>query len=417
MVLNMFLKISISSYIKIVVLLTLIPGIFLYFNPNQTVLITIICSYSLLFLFFLFFLEDSFRHQFFVKRMYVVYLFVVISFLTYFRGFIGNISFEDIKVQLASGTAAFIFLPLTIMLGSYRDLTFVAFRYFWKYGFLIVSILLIPTDHFLGVFNFSHYSAPIYFFILFIPYVSFRTKLIIIFISIVSFFSDLSVRSNIINILISYGIMLTYFFRSFVFTYFSLKLVRSFFIILPILFLFLGITNVFNVFQFGQIIMNGFDPSSEQLFIDSRTNIYTDVFTQLDKDNSILFGLSSTGKTETFLADLSHKNFDEIYSEGRRGTESGMLNFIQYSGLTGAFIYFLVFIISSFKCVYKSNNWFFVMLGAFLMFKGMFSFIEDRIFFNTNILFLFLCLGLSFNRSFLNLNEFQIKSKIKYIFS
>ena len=181
----------------------------------------------------------------------------------------------------------------------------------------------------------------------------------------------------------------------------------------------LGVTGIFNVFTIGKLLPEYSlkvqkTNTTQDLFVDSRTSIYIDVFTQLKQDDRVFIGLGGVGKTKTSLADIKESNFDKIYKEGRRGTESGMLSLIQTGGLIGGWVYYLVFISSSYFGVYKSKNWLSILFGVWISYKCFFSFIEDPLTFNISSLFLFFTIGICLNRNFRNLTDNEIKELFNF---
>ncbi|PXY45702.1 hypothetical protein DMB68_00465 [Flavobacterium hydrophilum] len=149
--------------------------------------------------------------------------------------------------------------------------------------------------------------------------------------------------------------------------------------------------------------------NKQDLLIDSRTSIYSDVFSELKKQEAFVFGLGASGKTKTSLTEVSYADFDKIYKEGRRRTESGMLNYIQWGGMIGGLVYFLLFVKASFLGIYRSRNWFCVMLGIWVAFKGLFSFIEDATYFSVSSIFIFFAIGICMSKKIRQLDDLEIK--------
>ena len=117
------------------------------------------------------------------------------------------------------------------------------------------------------------------------------------------------------------------------------------------------------------------------------------------------------------MADLKHYNFDEIYAHGRSGTESGMLNYIQYGGLIGFFIYGLLLIVGSYRAVFKSNNRLMVLIGLYIAFKFLFSFVEDRVGFQPHTFYLFLTIGMCYNVKLREMDDDEITEYIQQVFA
>ena len=149
---------------------------------------------------------------------------------------------------------------------------------------------------------------------------------------------------------------------------------------------------------------------TQDVFVDSRTEVYSDVLSQLSFDNAFVFGLGASGKTKTHLTNVQNSDFDKVYKEGRRGTESGMLNYIQYGGFLGALFYLILFMRASYLAVYRSNNWLIIMIGMWVSFKGFYSFIEDTTVFSVSTIFIFISIGLCFNNELRSLQDDEIKA-------
>jgi hypothetical protein len=215
-----------------------------------------------------------------------------------------------------------------------------------------------------------------------------------------------------LNIIIAFVIVSTFIWRKKKWIFAAIKTLRFVLLSLPPVFLILGLSGIFNVFLIGESlswVVVDEKKESQDLLIDSRTAIYNDVFGELERQDSFLFGLGASGKTKTSLTDISYADFDVIYKEGRRGTESGMLNYIQWGGIIGGLLYFLLFIKASYLGVYKSKNWFCIMIGLWVAFKGMFSFIEDRNFFSISTIFIFLAISVCMNKKIRSLRDNEIK--------
>ena len=166
----------------------------------------------------------------------------------------------------------------------------------------------------------------------------------------------------------------------------------------------------FQVNVFDQAMKLGGQKSvNKALVTDSRTAIYIDVFNELNTTSRLLFGLGPGGKTKTFLSDSKSFDLSDFYKEGRRKTESGMLNMVQYGGLLGGSIYLLLFMAGSYRAISNSQNTFGKMVGVWLAFKGVFSFIEDSLWFSLASFTIFVGIGFAFSRNLLKMNDFEMR--------
>lgn len=399
---------SIASFVRITVLFSLIPTLYFAFFPGEIVLTTILTCYPVL-IFTLIFASkksNSSGYTWIVVRMFIVY-----SVIIFVRGLLSAGSYQDWITLLSGGTSLLLFLPFTLYLGCSNFAVKELLRSFILFTPLIFVLFFVTDSS--GPFGFTKTLSPLYFFILLFPYLDMKIRTLIMILVPISFFSDITIRSNMINIVAAISIMITYFFRHSEWTLNLAKLMRYLLIFTPLLFALLGGFQVFNVFKVGDYvnsvsIVDG-GGRSQELFVDSRTGIYRDVADQLVKENAILWGLGGAGKTETSLVYTRWGDFDVIYEEGRRGTESGMLNYVQYGGLIGGWLYFLLFVRASHLAIYKSNNWMMVMLGIFVMFKGAFSFIADPLPFSVSSIFIFASIGMCFNRKLRYLSDTEMK--------
>lgn len=409
---------KISLIARYTAILSIIPSIFVFFFPGKIAGITMLCSF-LLTISLIFYLME-FMPKIKIDGKLVIDLYIMSNLLILFRGFLDAESAEDWKVLISSTIVAMTFVPLSIYFGVYLSSIKEFFSTFLKIGIPLSLILLTKGDVVLGMMSFSKSVAPLYMLIIFTPYLSLKWNVLIFALGIISFYVDIDTRSNMINLIFAFLLSLTYYFRKVLSVIFIIKFLRSIFIIFPILFLYLGIYGDFNIFQLsdytGAYQMDSKDGSSQDMVVDSRSSIYIDVLSQLEKDNAITWGLGGSGKTETSLTDIEYADFDVIYKEGRRGTESGMLNYAQYGGVIGVLIYFILFIKSSYLAIYKSENWFCIMLGLWVMYKGLFSFVEDRIFFSISSIFINISIGMCFNTSLRKMSNDEIKLFIKSIF-
>lgn len=400
------------------VLLSTITVIFYNFFPGKIALPQIISSYPLVFISILFFSKNKVVLD---ASSWIKY-YLIYGVVTLIRGMLFAQSQNDWNLLILDGVPLFLFLQFTIYFGATNESLFAAMKAFIWYALPIsLSIFYrVAVDN--GFFNFGHFVSPITIFILLLPYFNGRVKLFIIFVAIVSLINDISDRSTAINILVSFLISLTYYVRHSLVMLNIIKFFRFTFIFLPVLLLTLGLTGVFNIFEassiYGEdiVVTSSDNKNSQELLVDSRTSIYNDVFTQLVKDNMVIFGLGADGKTQTSLTDIQSADFDLVYKDGRPGTESGMLNYFQYGGLIGAFLYFMLFYKASFLAIYKSSNWFCVMLGLWVSYKLFYSFVEDILFLSPYSIFILLALGMCFNKALKKMSNDEVRIFFSDIF-
>ncbi|NEU10255.1 hypothetical protein GZH53_18170 [Flavihumibacter sp. R14] len=403
-----------NNLAKYAAILSIIPAVYFSFYPGKIVLTTIICSYPLIIGAFLLIHRDLAKN---IEGKVFINLFIAYNIIVLFRGGLDSRSTEDWNVLVSSGVSLTLFIPFSIYIGAHKAALTVLVRTFLTWGLILCALLFFATDD-PGPLGFTHTISPIYFLILLIPYMESKYRSFIVAIALISFFSDITIRSNLLNILVAFIIMLTFFLRRRPWILKMFKYSRILILTFPLVFLLLGIAGIFNIFSIGEsfdrLSIKDGKGRTQDVFIDSRTGIYMDVFSQLESDNSIVFGLGGSGKTKTSLTDNVNADFDTVYKEGRRGTESGMLNYIQWGGMVGGAIYFLLFIVASYYGIHRSRNWFCIMLGLWVAYKGLCSFIEDSMIFSISSIFILVPIGICLSREFRSLGDSEIKFLVKY---
>ena len=362
---------KLSKAANYIILLLLLPSIFVFLVPGKIVAISILASYPLMAILILFL--PSFNQLRFEGRLYV-YLFVLSNLLIIGRGIVDAESQEDWKILFSQVIPIGIIFPLCVFLGVKNNILCIVFSSFFKYGILGASVLLLGSG--LGMFGFPHNISPIYLFVIFIPYLETKWKIITLLVVVVSFFSELGMRANMLNILMAFLISGTFFFRRFRLMLSTIRFGRLFILIAPIVFMILGLTGQFNIFKIGELVgeydIESENGSKQDIAIDSRTGIYLDVILELNKQEAFIWGLGGSGKTPTHLTEVEWGDFSEIYKEGRRATESGMLNYAQWGGVVAMIIYILLFAKASYLGVCKSKNWLMISIGLWVMYKRSF---------------------------------------------
>lgn len=405
----------VSKLAKYSVILSLIPALYYTFFPGKIILVTLICAYPIL-IGILLFLNKKIHKKF--DGLFYMNLFIIYNIIVLVRGLFDATSIQDWIVMFGNKIPLFLVVHFAIFIASDISSIIAVIRSFLIYGLLVGFVMFFfPNDP--GPLGFTRTIAPISFMIFLFPYVNKKLRIFIFSVAMFSFLSDLENRSNLLNILIASIILLISFYKKAYVVIKGFKYTRSIMLFFPVFFLGLGLSGTFNIFLVGDYFDNYYNQenkgTSKDVLVDSRTDIYKDVFFQLKNDEAFLFGLGASGKTKTFLTDYG--DYDIIYKEGRRDTESGMLNYFQWGGLVGGLVYFLLFVKASYYGIYKSRNWLCKMIGLWVVYKGVFSFIEDPIFFGIGPIFVFFPISVCFNKEFRLLNDFELKVIFTNIFN
>lgn len=420
------LLVNINTIIKYSLACPIIIAYYLALNPGKIVLVSIILIYPILLFYFIIF--RNVKKSDFEGAAYVSLFILLNSYLLISSPF--NIeNLNDLGVVLSSFVPIAFLCPLAIYYGINTDIFFVILRWYIRYGVLLVFPLLYLANN-SSPYGFTHQIAPISMLILLTPFLGKRFLLFLLVVSFIAVIVNPGNRSTLLNIIFPYFIILIYYITPKSKFLFIAKNLRFLLLIIPLVFGSLSLFNNFNIFSYAnninfQIYMSKSN-NYKSLLVDSRSSIYEDVFFGLEKSNSLVFGLGGGGKVNTSLADnLNNEIFKEIYEKGRRSSESGMLNYIQWSGLIGGLIYYLMFIKASYLGVYKSRNFFSVIVGVWIAYKAAFSFIEDPVLITPATMFSLLLVGLCFNANFRNMSNtdllfylnWHLKPKYNEVFS
>lgn len=397
-----------SLFLKYGIILVLLPAVYIGFNPGKIVVIQTLCWGVLLFFFIK--KRKSFYYRYF-KFDISPYLFIYVSYcvLTYIRGFFNIVSQADL-IQLASGLLFKSFLlPFFLLLGTPYDI-----QRLWK-SYMIWGLLLCLICYFVppsnGMMSFGHNMSFLNVFILCIPFLRTKYRIMIVIVVLITIFYDLNRRSVLINNIVPFAIIALYY--SSLYKTAINKLLMALLIIMPILFFMLGAYGSFNIFKYMEDVSDySINNEVRSLTTDSRSGIYDDVLSEIDRRQAYIWGLGGNGKTPTSL--IKH-GYGDIYQFGRPGTESGMLDHIQYGGLLGFFSYGLLLIAAAFKAS-NSKNDFIRMLGIFIAFKFLYSFVEDKVTTNAQTIYLFLWISMCYNKQFREMSNVQIKRYFRLIF-
>ena len=400
---------SLAEISKYFIIPVLLPSVFTGFFPNKIVAVQALCYYLILYILWLK------RKQWHKEEFDGGIIFKLVFFysgLTYLRGFF-NIDWYPDWINQFSGLVFLCFLmPMLLFVSSTLNLCKI-YQGIIKFGIpLCVINALLPSSD--GQMNFQHNMYFLLGFIFCIPYIKKKYRIFILLGLLVIVLYDIDRRSIFLNAGIAFFIFLFY---QFIKSVALRKLLFYLFVLSPIILLFLGLFCDFNIFSnIGEEDSVELTEGGRAANVDSRTSIYLDVMLEIDKKKAYLFGLGGNGKTETSLSDNAYVDYGEIYKYGRPGTESGMLNNIQYGGIFGLLVYSLLFIVAAKRGVFNSNNEYMRMLGMFIAFKFLYSFIEDRLGAQASSFYLFLWIGMCYNKYFRCMTDFEIKQYFNQVF-
>ena len=401
--------ISNQALVNIGIILLFMPSIYTGFYPGKITVISFICGWLIIALYVLNSKYMDFC-EFDGKPLFV--LFMLLNAVIYIRGFFNIDSNRDKYALVVSLFFMCFLVPVYMSLAQSELLPAIWRTLLYLGGALCVVCYFFPSND--GMMSLAHNASYLNIFILCTPFVSKKWRWFIIFAALIIALMDVDRRSILANTLfcLFLGAFATSMSKNV-----PKVLLFTMLILTPIVLFTLGVSGVFNVFQhMEEEYTYHVSEESRDLFVDSRSEVYQDVFGELREKDATLWGLGGNGKTRTSLSDLRHNNYDEIYAHGRPGTESGMLNYIQYGGLIGFGIFGLLLVVGAFRAVFQSNNRFMVLIGLYVAFKFLFSFIEDRVGFQPNTFYLFLAIGMCYNVKLREMDDDEMTEYIQQAF-
>ena len=277
-------------------------------------------------------------------------------------------------------------------------------------------ILIFP---FLSTDAYGFFLIPVSLLLLFLPAINTKWKVLILSISFLVMFIDLSARSNVIKFGVPLLILLVYYFRS-VLSRRLLETGRLLLIAAPVIFFVLGITGTFNVFNMTEYIEGEYEVTTTTqegiqkkipITADTRTFIYAEVLQTAQKYNSWWIGRSLARGYET-------NHFKDLVTGSERlRSEAAIPNIFISTGIIGVILYFLIFYRASSLAINSSNNIYCKMLGLFVAFRWCYAWVEDINQFNLNYLLIWMMIGLCFSKAFRNMTNKEVKLWVRGIFS
>jgi hypothetical protein len=376
------------------------------FNDNFYTTVAWGFKYIALFIFIYIARRSSWKSDGPTSIFLLLRIFLLWNVVTIIRGMILSVDYWDWKFLIGSSLLFFL-IPIAFFTGKNILIARLIFRfvirYLFLFGFLIVPLALV-TNHEL----YSRLMIPISVFILFIPYVKFKDRILILLVAVVSILIVIDFRTNVIKIVISMILLLAYHFRAYILPSW-LKIAHAVIFILPFVFLYLAVSGQYNVFaetgKSNYTVKSGKSSTGDDINLaaDTRTFLYVDVFSTLNGNGNMIMGEGATGKYKTDVLDFGDKR-------GRYGSEVGFLNILLYSGIVGLVLYLLILFIASYYAIYRSNNFLCKMLGLLIAGRWLIFFIEEFTFFDLNTLFTWLVIGLICSQEFRSMSEKDLKA-------
>jgi hypothetical protein len=339
-----------------------------------------------------------------IRWIYLIWL--LINLLSLVLGLFRAQDYWDWKFFFLS-SISFSFISLTFFIGNKTQLAKISFCFVLKYlfplGFLFIPLSLVTNEQL-----YSRLMIPVSLFLLFIPYLKVKWRLLIILVALTSILLVLGFRTNMIKISFSLIILMLYYFRN-ILKLGWIKLLQISFFVIPIILLVFAIRGKYNILSdieskgTSYTVMKG--GKETKLLSDSRSFLYREVFLSLNKSGNWILGEGAAGSyRSTWFYDTGGAINGKRYN-----TEIGMLNILLRNGIIGVLVYSFLMIIVSTLAITKSNNYLSKMLGLYIASWFLLSFIEEYTQYDLNFYFFWIVIGLVSSRNFRAMSDLQIK--------
>jgi hypothetical protein len=352
------------------------------------------------------------------KNFFLLKIYVFWSFVCILRGAYVADNYWEWKFLISHSYV--LLLPLIAYLANSVFTIQLITKTWLKYG---VWLFLLLFPFFRGD-AIGRFLIPFSFLIFFLPILSTRWKITVVLVSIFVISYDASARSNLIKFIVPCVIVLLYYARNIIYT----KLfngIRLTLLVLPILFLVLGISNVFNIFKMDEYISGDYYVEKktlsgrelkQSLTTDTRTFLYVEVLQSAIKNNYIFFGRTPARGNDSKSFGSYNKNKLGTGKNERFGNEVSILNVFTWMGFVGVVLYFLVFFRATYLAINESNNIFIKLIGINISFRWVYGFVEDFSDFDLNNIFLWIMIGMCFSKSFRLMTNSQMKNWVSGFF-
>lgn len=336
----------------------------------------------------------------------VSYLFwLAINLLNFLRGGIIAENYWDYKFLLLV-SFSFSVISLVFYLGVNHTMFSFIYRRFYV-TIVPMALMITPVMYYYNHESFARIAIPITFFLCILPYVSYKTKVLIIAIALTSVLLALDFRTNVIKTAVACGTLLLYFLSKKT-TPLLFNLAQKVLFIVPICILILGLSGTFNIFTFmsQQDLGSTTNTTGRKISFsgDTRTFLYKEVISSVMQSDNWLLGESSSGSYRSIF----FFNSGGAINDRRYASEVGILNIFLYHGILGCVAYCLLLYFVSITAITQSNNYLSKMLGLLIASRWTLSFIEEFTRFDMNFFFFWLIMGLISTKSFRSLTDQEV---------
>lgn len=312
-------------------------------------------------------------------------------------------------------------MPLSIYVFVYPLYIQTVLRVWFKKA-LIILICISP---FIYSDAWGNYLTPFCLFALFYHLLPQKWRYLTILAFIVTFTLGWASRSCTIRFSVAFimGILFIWKNSRNILLKFSKKLYVVFSLV-PVIFFVLAITNTFNILnideEFGlsqkyEIFQSDKETDGSALQ-DTRSLVYMEVLNSALQNHYVIQGHSlARGYESMMFNDVINEYSGGLLRGERPASETCILNIFTYMGVIGVVLYMLIFLKSSFLAIFHSNNDYIKVVALFILFRWMYSWVEELAFFNITYFTLWIMVAMCFSPYFRRMTNEEFKFWFKAI--
>ena len=286
----------------------------------------------------------------------------------------------------------------------YEPIFFKYYKVWTKYFVLVFVFFMLPL---VNPFNWEIEYLPACVLMLFWNMLKWKDKALIIILILMNIMIG-GQRSQIVRM--AFYILITLMFFTPLIKAKVAKVINLVLYVIPLLFLYLAAFSDFNVFRdSGKFIGEDTEVAGENINDDTRTFLYVETITSsLDKDYYLLGRSPASGyDSPSFEMRNNVVGFTRL-------SEVCILNVYTWTGIFGLILFMCIYIYTSFRCLYKSNNRYMRMVGLAISISWLMNWFANS---NYSICayhtIIYMLMGLSLNDHLLSLNDKEFSVNFK----
>lgn len=257
---------------------------------------------------------------------------------------------------------------------------------------------------------------PICLLLLMLPKLPWHIKLSLILLALFFSLIDLGARSTVIKLAVPIFIWPYYFLISHInykIRKFTTNILASILILMPIVFLWMGVSGSFNIFTPKSISdsniriseKSGKDIVETDLKSDTRTFIYVEALASAIVKDSFIWGITPG---RGYISDAFGGN-DLNGRNERFRSEVGIVNIFTWFGLFGLTFFYFLFVRGSYLAINKSQNSLSMLFGLYNAFNLSYSWVENYTEMNMSNVAIWVCLGMCYSSRFREMSNIDFK--------